>query len=1606
VSALGLSTLIFLGLAQWRGPVRMLEAVKPVTGGSLPAAVGSRNFSPASFSPANPNTRAQIEKNYGKLPMRFEANEGQVASQVKFLARGPDYALFLTATEAVLSLKKRAQDRSPTRPSPELPTREELSSEIVRMKIAGAKASPKIVGLEALPGKANYFIGNDPRKWRTDVSTYQKVHYEEVYPGIDLLYYGNQRQLEYDFVVSPHADAGVIQLHFDGARSLRIDEHGDLVFETETGGELRQTRPAIYQDREGTRQTVSGKYILLGSNEVGFEVGSYDRSRPLVIDPTLGYATYLGGTGSDTANGIAVDSSGNAYVVGSTSSTNFPIVNPKQSFSGGNSDVFVAKLNSTGSALTYSTYLGGSQNDSATSVAINSAGNAFVTGYSESSNFPTASPRQASLQGSRDAIVFELGTTGNTLVYSTYHGGSGDEVGAGIAVDSSGNAYVVGSTTSTNFPTASAYQSTYKFVSDAFVTKFNSTGSAMTYSTYLGGTDYDEGDGIAVDSSGNAYVTGTTSSTNFPTVSPRQASSGGFQDVFVTKLNAAGSAPVFSTYHGGNGYDVARGIALDASNNIYITGMTGSTNFPTAGPIQANNAGSNDAFVSKLNSAGSGLVYSTYIGGSGLDSAQGIAVDSSGNAAIAGWSYSTPNFPAVNPLQSIPSENSGGYESFVAKINSAGNGFLYSTYLGGVGSDSALGVATNATATYVVGYADGFPVTAGAFQTTNAGSGDAFIAKIVEGTNPTYYTVAGHLQYASGTPVVGATIQLSGSQTKTTQTSSNGNYVFQLLTAGNYTVTPASSLVTDPAQLTFAPLNDNIPFADFTSNQTVTIGGRVTNVNGRGLSGIRIQILDAFASDLCTGSPLCATDSTGAFSFAVPAGGSYTVGPNDSRVSTWSPHNTITHDNLTQNVTNDNFTAQFPSFTVAGTIKTAGGATVNNLANAVTLGGGASATYPTDSVGKYTSDQLNVLGDYTFTPQPFTVGGITYNTFNPPYLSFMTMTTCNPQTVPPGVLCSGFNYTTVDFIAIPAPSATTSGAISTASTATLNGNANPNGVSTSAWFEWGTDSTLTVSNPTSPSQAIGSGTTNQPISANLTNLTGGTTYYFRAVAMSSGGTVRGAILNFTTTPTPRTLTVASTNPASGVSVILSPNDINGAGNGTTQFTRTYNNNQVVSLTAPATANGNSFQKWLKDGADFANNTVVNVNVTMDANHTMTAVYTTPMTVQFDSASYSAAENIGSKVITVTRTGDVSGPATVDYATSDTAGSINCNVLNTGIASSRCDYETELGTLKFGVGETAKTILVSIVDDAYADGNEIFTITLSNPTGAALGSPNSAQITIIDNETQNGNNPISDARYFVRLHYLDFLNREPDAGGWDFWTNQTTSCGNPDLLVCRINVSASFFLSIEFQQTGYLVERTYKVAYGDADGMSTFPTQHSLKVPIVRFREFLGDTQQITKGVIVLQPGWEQQLENNKVAFFADFVQRTRFINAFPTMMTPTEFVDKLNMNVGNVLSASERTTAINLFGGAGNTTNTTARAQALRQVAEDQDLFNAEFNRAFVLMQYFGYLRRNPNDPQDSDYTGYDFWLTKLIQFGGSYINAEMVKAFITSPEYIARFGP
>ena len=685
--------------------------------------------------------QTKLAQSYGRLPVSFEANQGQSNAQVKFLARGPGYALFLTPTEAVLSLQKTQPLSKFRRGHSDKPR--DPKGTVLRMHWAGANRTPRVIGQEKLPGKVNYLLGKDPSKWRTGVPTYAKVKYEAVYPGVDLLYYGNQRQLEYDLVLAPGADPHALTLSFEGADRLEIDPRGELVVHT-AGGDLRMHKPLIYQKAEGVRQPIGGGYVRKNERQVGFQVAAYERARPLVIDPVLVYSTYLGG--SDDFNqgvGIAVDRFGQAYVTGLTGSTDFPTENPLQSALGGFGDAFVAKLNRAGSQLVYSTYLGGSSGDLGLGIAVDHSGQAYVTGSTDSTDFPTQDPLQSALGGFSDAFVAKLNRAGSQLVYSTYLGGTDNDDGSGIAVDHSGRAYVTGRTNSTDFPTHDALQPVSGGHPDAFVAKLNRAGSKLVYSTYLGGTALDDGSDIAVDHSGRAHVTGFTRSTDFPIENPLQSALGGFSDAFVAKLNRAGSKLVYSTYLGGTGGDDGGfnkglrvgewgiGIAVDRFGQAYVTGFTRSTDFPIENPLQSALGGFSDAFVAKLNRAGSKLVYSTYLGGTGGDGGNGIAVDRFGQAYVTGFTGAT-DFPIENPLQSAL----GGFsDAFVAKLNRAGSKLVYSTYLGGTGGDGGNGITVDHSGwAYVTGSTNStdFPIQNPLQSAFGGGFDDAFVAKICD----------------------------------------------------------------------------------------------------------------------------------------------------------------------------------------------------------------------------------------------------------------------------------------------------------------------------------------------------------------------------------------------------------------------------------------------------------------------------------------------------------------------------------------------------------------------------------------------------------------------------------------------------------------------------------------------------------------------------------------------------------------------------------------------------------------------------------------------------------------------------------------------------------
>lgn len=688
---------------------------------------------------------ARIRDAYGKLPISFEANAGQADCDVKFISRGNSSDLDLTSKGAVLRLwnadsisrciERAIPQRGSNRERRLHYSSDKTSHSLVRMMLVGGKSEPTIEGIDELPGKVNYLIGNDPKRWQTNIPTYSSVRYRDVYPGVDLIFHGGHQQLEYDFIVAPGASTQAIRVAFEGAREIHLNAQGDLVLET-AAGYVHQRRPVIYQWGDGIKQQVAGRYVIRGEREIAFEVAEYDRNSQLVIDPVLSYSTYLGGGGMEQAAAIAVDSAGCAYVTGFTTSPNFPTASPLQhSFGGAPNDAFVAKLNAAGDGLVYSTFFGGSGNDDGVGIAVDSSGNVYVTGFTASPDFPVANPYQLSAGGgSGDAFVARLNESGSALVYSTYLGGGGQDIGFGVAVDQTGNAYVTGETESNNFPTVTPLQATYGGAVDAFVTKLSGAGQ-ISYSTYLGGIATDRGRGIALDPVADVYVTGVTDSVDFSvTTGAYQTAIGRGFDAFVTKINGDGSALVYSTYLGGRNNDGATAIAVDLLGSAYVTGGTLGKFPATPGAFQPGFGGGNarggDGFAAKFDRTGAALIYSTYLGGSSSDQGNSIAVDRFGNAYIAG-DTSSLNFPTQDAFGS--SFGGGFMDGFAAKINSKGSSLIYSSCVGGNDFDSSVSIAVDARGSaYVAGFTSSanFPLVNPLQGHLGSAISDAFICKI------------------------------------------------------------------------------------------------------------------------------------------------------------------------------------------------------------------------------------------------------------------------------------------------------------------------------------------------------------------------------------------------------------------------------------------------------------------------------------------------------------------------------------------------------------------------------------------------------------------------------------------------------------------------------------------------------------------------------------------------------------------------------------------------------------------------------------------------------------------------------------------------------------
>jgi hypothetical protein len=674
-------------------------------------------FPPVNSSPARESSGTQ---NYGRLPLTFEPNRGQTDKDVLFVAAGVRYRVDLKARSAAVKLADGFQ---------------------MELEVVGGQTPRSIRGVDQTGGLSSYFIGNDPSKWQTGLPNYRRIEYSDVYPGVDLTFYGTPDQLEYDITLAANADPRQIRLNFQGATSVESTDGGDLLIRNKDHTIL-QRKPYAYQIKGGRKVPVQAAYLAVGRS-VRLRLSGFNRREPVVVDPILVYSTYVGETSPnppplDEAEAIAVDADGNAYLSGT-----------HWQYNGSSHGVaFVSKLSPDGGTILYTAHVGGSNTDQCYAIAVDSNENAYITGYTTSTDFPIQNPFQNSLQGVQDAFVAKLSQAGTTLVYSTYLGAAAS--GTGIAVNANGNAYVTGGTSSSEFPVVTPFQSTYQGGGDAFVTEMSTDGASLVFSTFLGGGGAEVSGHIALDSNQNIYVTGSTASTNFPVSLALQATLSGSQDAYVTKLAGNGQTLAYSTYLGGTGVDSGSGIAVDSHGAAYITGSTNSANFPSQNPIQSTLGGLDDAFVTKISPDGSELIYSTYLGGTGLDQGNDIAVDSGGNANVAGRTYSD-NFPSAYPLQGT---NAGYSSGFASKISADGSMLVYSTYLGstGDGNDEALGIAVDsAGAAYVGGYTNGtnFPTTPGSAQSPGFPTA-GFVTKILDSPSPcSYSTVPTVLQFGS-----------------------------------------------------------------------------------------------------------------------------------------------------------------------------------------------------------------------------------------------------------------------------------------------------------------------------------------------------------------------------------------------------------------------------------------------------------------------------------------------------------------------------------------------------------------------------------------------------------------------------------------------------------------------------------------------------------------------------------------------------------------------------------------------------------------------------------------------------------------------------------------
>ncbi|HYI98021.1 MAG TPA: SBBP repeat-containing protein [Bryobacteraceae bacterium] len=777
-----------------------------------------------------PSQQKKLTDSQVRMPLTFEPNRGQAPSDVRWISRTPDRTLLLTASEALLVMNGE-------------------KATTVRMKLTGSNADARTEGVDKLKSISNYFLDNDPSQWRTAIPHYARVKYKAVYPGVDLVYYGAHRELEYDFVVAPGADSSQIELAYEGADKLRVEANGDLILEV-NGRSIRQLRPKVYQMIGGKKQEIAAGYRIRNGKRVEFALAKYDRKRELIIDPVLQYSTYFGQEGQDQSLSVATNATGDIYITGQTASTRFQTSGKAQPEPGGNSDAFIAKFTGGGDML-WTSYLGGRQVDVGRSIAVDESGNAYVVGTTNSPEFPMRNAAYETFAGTFDAFLTKISSDGQQFLYSTFLGGSQYDDALDVAVNAQGDAYVAGQTLSFDLPVRNAFATAPAGGGqDTFVVKLATTRTNVFYFTYVGGNGVDLATGLAIDAQGNAYVCGGTTSTVFPLQSPLQPAARGAQEAFLYKLGPNGNTLLYSTFLGGALDDLAFRVAVDATGAAYLLGHTRSTDFPVRGAFQTTLGGGSDVFVSKISPAGDALVYSTFVGGS-LDDLgfADIVVDAAGSAYVAGYTSST-NFPTRAPIQA--SLNGGRNDAFVARVSPQGNSLLYSTYIGGREQDEILGLALDRTGQVVIAgrtSSPDFPQATNQFIGNTLGQFDIFLARLSADTA---------INFISATPMALTFNARAGvdTPTQTVALASAGAPVTFSVGSNQPWLRVSPESGTTPATLTFSIVPGSLPPANAVATVVVNAPAASNAIN----IAVTLNVTVAAAITGVTPNPLPRSD--------------------------------------------------------------------------------------------------------------------------------------------------------------------------------------------------------------------------------------------------------------------------------------------------------------------------------------------------------------------------------------------------------------------------------------------------------------------------------------------------------------------------------------------------------------------------------------------------------------------------------------------------------------------------------------------------------------------------------------------------------------------------